>query len=80
MNKFIRNEEIKRLNRDRIRKILEYESANFWIANENINQKTLSERVLPEYIGSTEYYHKLHHQALAYDELDFDLLHHLTSN
>ena len=80
MNKYIQGEEIKKLNRDRIKKILQYESANFWLQNDNLTQKVIAERVLPEYIGSTEYYHKLHSEAIAYDELDFDLLHKLSSN
>lgn len=40
----------------------------------------MSQNVLPDYIGSTEYYHKLHSEALAYDNLDFDLLHKLSSS
>lgn len=80
LQKYVHDLEIKKLNRIRIKKILEYESQNYWLHEENINEKSISQNVLPEYIGSTEYYHKLHSEAIAYDSLDFDMLHRVSSN
>lgn len=36
--------------------------------------------IFPEYIAATEYYHKLHAEALAYENYDMNLLHKLSSN
>lgn len=80
IERFVREEEVKKINRDRIKKILEFESSQTWLHGDKINEQIISEWVLPKYIGSTEYYHKLHTQALAYDQLNLDLLHKLSSD
>lgn len=79
LQKYVHEQEVKKLNRIRIKKILEFESQNYWLKPENINEKIIAENVLPEYIGSTEYYHRLHSEALAYDNLQFDLVEQLSN-
>jgi hypothetical protein len=62
------------MNRDRILKILKYESENFWFNEENMETRLVDSTIFPEEIGSTEYYHKLTEQAIAYESLDFEKL------
>ena len=36
--------------------------------------------IFPEYVASTEYYHRLHTEALVYENYDFNMLHRVRSN
>lgn len=79
-NKFLHDEDIKRINRRRILKIMEHESSSFWFNAENVETRLKEESIFPEYIASTEYYYKLFAEALAYELGDFEELHQVTSN
>lgn len=80
LNKLLHEEELRKLNRRRIIKIMSHESENYWFNEENADERLDSEVIFPEYIASTEYYHRLHAEALAYENFDYDLLDKVTSN
>jgi|JI61114C2RNA_FD_contig_51_1535614_length_1219_multi_3_in_0_out_0_2 predicted ATPase with chaperone activity len=71
LKNFVHKEQLKKLNRDRILKILNYESENFWFNEQNLEERLVDTTIFPEEVGSTEYYHKLTEQSLAYENLDF---------
>lgn len=77
---FIHKDNMKKMNRDRILKILNYESEHYWFTPENIEERLLEESIQPEFAGSTEHYQLLTQQALAYERLDFDNLEVLQSD
>jgi len=68
------DEDIKKINRHRIIKIMEHESENFWFNSENANTRLQNETIFPEYIASTEYYYRLHAEALAYEKGELDMV------
>lgn len=60
------------MNRDRILKILKYESENFWFNEENMESRLTENSIFPEELGSTEYYQHLARQSLSYEDMDFE--------
>lgn len=39
IEKFIHQEEVKKMNRERIKKILEYESSNYWLTPDDLQKR-----------------------------------------
>ena len=68
------------MNRERIKKIMTFESENYWYTSENANERLTDGIIFPEYVASTEYYHRLHAEALVYENYDFNMLHRVRSN
>ena len=58
--KYIHEEQVKNLNRERIKKIISYEAEEYWFSGEKIKKKLDSNLFFPPYLGSTDYYHKLY--------------------
>jgi hypothetical protein len=74
LKKHIHTEEVKKINRNRIKKILEYESSNYWLSEENVDNRVANHMIFPPYVGSTEYYHKMYAEAIAYENFDLRLI------
>ena len=70
----MRNEEVKSLNRERIKKIISHEAQEYWFSGEKIKHRLDSNLFFPPYLGSTDYYHKLYSEAMLYEMLDFESL------
>lgn len=77
---FVHREQLKKLNRDRILKILAHESENYWFNEDNLEERLVDNTIFPEEVGSTEYYHKLTEQSLAYESFDFERLEDIDSD
>ena len=71
LEKHIHKEEIKKLNRERIKKIISYESEKYWFTGEKIKSRLDSNLFFPPYVASTDYYHKLYSETVLYQMLDF---------
>lgn len=80
MGQALQGEEVRRINRSRILKIMEHESTHYWFNADNVDERLGEETIFPEYVASTEYYYKLFAEALAYEVGDFEELHMVTSN
>lgn len=80
LNKHLHDEDIKKINRSRIIKIMEHESSNYWFNADNVDERLQDETIFPEYIASSEYYYKMYAEALAYETGDFQELHAVSSN
>ena len=53
MNKHLHDQDVKRINRERIKKIMTYESENYWYNKDNVEERLTDEVIFPEYIAST---------------------------
>lgn len=51
--KFLHEEDVRKINRSRILKIMEHESANYWFNEENVETRLKEESLFPEYIASS---------------------------
>lgn len=72
LQSFVHTEQLRKMNRDRILKVLKYESENFWFNAENLESRLVESTIFPEELGSTEYYQHLARQTLAYEDMDFE--------
>ena len=57
-----------------------FESENYWYNGDNVEERLSDDVIFPQYVASTEYYHRLHTEALVYENYDFNMLHRVRSN
>jgi hypothetical protein len=76
----LHHEDLKRINRERIKKIMTFESENYWYNADNVEERLTDEVIFPDYLANTEFYHRLHSEALVYENFDFQMLHRVRSN
>lgn len=52
-NNYLHNEDLKRMNRERIKKIMTFESENYWYNSDNAQERLTDEVIFPQYVAST---------------------------
>ena len=53
LTKHLHDEDVRKINRNRILKIMEHESNHFWFTDKNVDSRLKEETIFPEYIAST---------------------------